>query len=114
VYACAFGNPLLNWADQLGLKPGDKFPVINRNVAAAIQAAAIDALDWVYKTYPHANLQFAGTVFRDSNGDYIATNPKFGRCNRVPTPQYIFRLVRVPNEKRRFNGNDDRIDWLCI
>ncbi len=67
-YAYANGNPV-TWSDRLGLKPGDKFPTV--------QAAAIDALDYVYQTYPNADIEYAGSVF-PSDGGYIATNPNPG------------------------------------
>jgi RHS repeat-associated protein len=67
-YAYTNGNPI-TWSDRLGLKPGDKFPTV--------QAAAIDALDYVYQTYPNADIEYAGSVF-PSDGGYIATNPNPG------------------------------------
>lgn len=39
-------------------------------------AAAIDALDWVYATYPDANYEYAGTIYNDGVGNYVATDPK--------------------------------------
>lgn len=40
-----------------------------------IQAAAVDALNWVYLTYPNANFEYAGTIYQDSDGQYVASNP---------------------------------------
>jgi RHS repeat-associated protein len=67
-YAYAFGNPL-TWSDWLGLKPGDVFPTI--------QAAAIDALDYVYQIYPNADREYAGSIF-PVDGGYSATDPNPG------------------------------------
>jgi uncharacterized protein RhaS with RHS repeats len=67
-YAYANGNPI-SWSDRLGLNPGDKFPTV--------QAAAVDALDYVYRTYPNADHEYAGSVF-PSDGGYVATNPNPG------------------------------------
>jgi uncharacterized protein RhaS with RHS repeats len=75
-YAYANGSPVY-WSDQFGLKPGDIFPVINGNVAAAIQAAAIDALDYVYQTYPNADREYAGSIY-PVDGGYTATDPNPG------------------------------------
>jgi RHS repeat-associated protein len=50
-YAYVGANPVSR-IDPLGLAPGDTF--------STIQAAAIDALDWVYKTYPNADYEYAG------------------------------------------------------
>jgi hypothetical protein len=38
----------------------------------------VDALNWVYQTYPTANAEYAGTIFPDSNGNYVATVPNPG------------------------------------
>ena len=65
-YAYANDSPLY-WSDRLGLKPGDKFP--------SVQAAAIDALDWIYQEYLLSPYEYAGTVYQDQNGNYVATDP---------------------------------------
>jgi RHS repeat-associated protein len=70
-YAYAIGNPV-TWSDRLGLKPGDLFPSTN---PGALQAAAVDALNWVYQTYGTVNAEYAGTVYLDAAGNYVATNP---------------------------------------
>jgi RHS repeat-associated protein len=70
-YAYAFGNPV-TWSDRLGLKPGDLFP---SSSPGALQAAAVDALNWVYQTYGTVNAEYAGTVYLDPAGNYVATNP---------------------------------------
>ncbi len=67
-YAYANGDPV-SFRDPFGLKPGDPF--------GSIQAAAIDALDWVYQTYPNAT-EYAGSIYQDPSGQYIATNPSPG------------------------------------
>lgn len=77
-YAYARGNPV-NRSDQFGLKPGDPF--------SSIQAAAVDALNWIYLTYPTANIEYAGTVYLDINGNYVATNPSPGSQNES-SPSY--------------------------
>ena len=64
-YAYANGSPIY-WADRFGLKPGDKFPTISQ--------AAIDALDWIYHSYPFAPWEFAGTIY-EVDGSYVATDP---------------------------------------
>jgi hypothetical protein len=55
----------------LGLKPGDPFYTIDD--------AAVDALDWVYNTYPKSQNEFAGTVYKGDDGRYYATDPKEGK-----------------------------------
>jgi hypothetical protein len=54
------------------LSRGDKFP---SGSPGALQAAAVDALNWVYQTYGNVNAEYAGTVYLDTAGNYIATNP---------------------------------------
>jgi len=68
-YSYVGANPLY-WIDPLGLKPGDTFPTV--------QGAAVDALDWVYNTYPNADYEYAGSVYPDGNGGYVATAPNAG------------------------------------
>jgi uncharacterized protein RhaS with RHS repeats len=70
-FAYANGSPIY-WSDRLGLKPGDKFPSSN---SGALQAAAVDALNWIYETYGTVNAEYAGTIYLDSEGNYVATNP---------------------------------------
>ena len=71
------GNNSISWSDALGLKPGDSFPTV--------QQAAVDALDWVYQTYPNADFEYAGSVYPDSNGGYVATDPNPGsQSSSVP------------------------------
>ena len=67
-YAYVGGNPL-SWSDVLGLKPGDVFPTV--------QQAAVDALDWVYQTYPNADYEYAGSIYPNGGG-YSATEPNPG------------------------------------
>jgi len=64
-YGYVAGNPL-SWIDPWGLAPGDPF--------GSIQDAAVDALNWIYQTYPAANWEYAGTIYNE-NGKYYATNP---------------------------------------
>lgn len=54
----------------MGLAPGDPFNTI--------PGAAVDALDWVYSTYPNGQNEWAGTVYKGSDGRYYATNPNEG------------------------------------
>jgi hypothetical protein len=73
-YAYVNGNPLY-WSDRLGLKPGDKFSIADLGDAGAMAAAAIDTLDWIYTTYPDADYEYAGTIYNDGAGNYVATDP---------------------------------------
>jgi hypothetical protein len=43
-----------------------------------MQAAAIDALDWIYQTYPNADYEYAGSIYLDGQGNYVATDPSPG------------------------------------
>ena len=83
-YAYAIENPV-TWSDQLGLKPGDLFPSSN---PGALQAAAVDALDWIYRTYPNTNYEYAGTVYLDKQGNYVATEPKTLGLPRQSSPSH--------------------------
>jgi hypothetical protein len=67
-YAYVNANPI-SFSDRLGLAPGDKFP--------SPQAAAVDALNWVYQTYPNSNSEYAGTIYQVGN-QYVATSPNQG------------------------------------
>jgi RHS repeat-associated protein len=82
-YAYANGSPVY-WSDRLGLKPGDKFP---SSSAGALQAAAVDALNWVYQTYGNVNTEYAGSIFLDSEGNYVAQPPNPGSESDV-APSY--------------------------
>ena len=68
-YAYAAANPISR-RDPFGLKPGDPF--------STIQAAAVDALNWIYQIHPTANAEYAGTIYQDANGQYVATTPNPG------------------------------------
>jgi uncharacterized protein RhaS with RHS repeats len=69
-YSYSLANPI-SWSDRLGLKPGDLF--------STVQAAAVDALNWVYQTYGNVNTEYAGSIYLDANGNYVATNPNSGK-----------------------------------
>jgi len=65
------GNNPLKWVDPWGLKPGDPF--------LTVDAAAVDALNWVYTQYPAGQNEWAGTVYqRDDDKKFVATNPLEG------------------------------------
>jgi hypothetical protein len=78
LYAYVRANPI-SWSDPFGLKPGDPF--------GSIQAAAVDALNWVYLTYPTANAEYAGTIYQNSDGMYVATPPNAG-SEQESNPSY--------------------------
>jgi hypothetical protein len=69
LYAYARGNSVL-YIDPLGLKPGDPFQ--------SPQQAAVDALDWVYQTYPDADYEYAGSIYDLGTGWYVAMEPNPG------------------------------------
>ena len=62
------GSPI-SWTDPWGLKPGVVWPTY--------QQAAVDALDWVYQTYPNADYEYAGSVYPVPGG-CVATGPNPG------------------------------------
>lgn len=62
------GNNPLRYTDPLGLAPGDSFSSPN--------AAAIDALNWVYSSYPKDPKEYAGTIYQNVNDQqWYATVP---------------------------------------
>jgi RHS repeat-associated protein len=84
-YGYVGSNPL-TWSDRLGLKPGDKFPVVGGNPSSAIQAAAIDALNFIYQSIS-ATKEYAGTIYC-VNGSCIATDPNTNNHGDNVIPSY--------------------------
>lgn len=85
MYAYAGGNPV-TWSDRLGLKPGDLFPIVGGDTSSAIQAAAVDALNYVYQSIS-ATKEYAGTIYC-VDGNCIATNPKTDKYGDNVIPSY--------------------------
>lgn len=77
-YAYVGENPV-SLVDVFGLVPGQPF--------GSIPAAAVDALNWVYQTYPNANTEYAGTIYQGSDGMYYASKPNPGSESEVQ-PSY--------------------------
>ena len=70
-YTYANGNPL-SYIDPIGLNPGDPFPTAN--------AAAIDALVYLYPITFSTSTEYAGVIYKSGNS-YYATTPEPGNSH---------------------------------
>jgi RHS repeat-associated protein len=79
-YAYVGGNPV-NLTDRLGLKPGDPFTTMD--------AASIDAINWVYGNNPTDTHEYAGTLYQNiRDNQWYATNPNRSPSEEESKPSY--------------------------
>ena len=65
----------------MGLAPGDPF--------SSMDAAAMDAINWVYSSFPTEPNEFAGSIYQNINDkQWYATDPKRSASEDESIPSY--------------------------